>query len=139
MAACQNSGTTGSEPLTEPLAMPSRKTARLFKEFEQYGIRPEEIYLTNGKHGIEWTEGLATAKSLKTPEGQWTLDGLKFAAEKAATLKVGGEDYLELPAGSKSVVHFPDGTTEKAAHIWIRNDGGKTFHGHPRIGVGKQK
>lgn len=87
--------------------------------------------MENGKHGIDWTEGPNTAKLENLPQGQWTLEDLKFAAEKAATLKVGQSDFSALPGESKSVVHLPDGKTVKATRIFVRNDG-ETFHGHPR-------
>jgi hypothetical protein len=52
---------------------------------------------------------------------------------KAATLKAGEGGYFELPAGHKSKVHLPDGSTVPATHIWVRNNGTGTFHVHPLI------
>lgn len=97
-------------------------------------LRPETIYLGNKKHGINWKQGPATAKSLRTPQGQWTQKDFDFAAEKAATLKPGEGQWFPLPEGSTSVVHMPDGTTVKAIHIWVRNNGSGTFHGYPGLG-----
>lgn len=97
-------------------------------------LKPEGKYTGSGKHGVNWKEGAATAKSTGKPQGQWgSLDDLAFAGEKAATLKPRAGDYFELPAGHTSKVHLPDGTTVNATHIWVRNNGTGTFHGYPLV------
>jgi hypothetical protein len=95
-------------------------------------LKPEGKYLKGKKHGVNWTEGPATAKSLKKSQGQWgsTAD-LDFAGEKASTLKPGEGRWFDLPEGHSSVVHRPDGTTVPANRIWVRNNGTGTFHGYP--------
>ena len=39
--------------------------------------------------------------------------------------------FFDLPSGSNSIVHLPDGTTVGATRIWVRNNGTGTFHGAP--------
>ncbi len=95
-------------------------------------LKPEAKYLGSKKHGVNWKEGAATAKSLNSPEGQWSKADLDFAAKKAATLKPGETGTFELPAGSTSKVYMPDGSVVPATHIWIRNNGTGTFHGYPK-------
>jgi hypothetical protein len=96
------------------------------------GLRPEAKYLKGKKHGIKWTEGPATAKKTGTPQGQWgSKSDLDFAGEKASTLEPGKGGWFDLPKGSNSVVHRPDGTTVPATRIWVRNNGSGTFHGYP--------
>jgi hypothetical protein len=95
-------------------------------------LRPEAKYLRGAKHGLQWTEGPAEALKTGKPQGQWgSKADLDFAAEKAAMLKTGEGGYFDLPPGSKSVVHRPDGTTVPATRIWVRNNGTGTFHGAP--------
>jgi len=94
-------------------------------------IRPEAKYNSSGKHGVNWKEGSATAKSTGKPQGQWTKTDLDFATQKASTLKPGESGYFDLPSGSTSIVHMPDGSTVSATKIWIQNNGTGTFHGYP--------
>jgi hypothetical protein len=94
-------------------------------------LKPEAKYLGSKKHGINWKEGPATAKSANTPQGQWSKKDLDFAAQKAATLKPGENGTFKLPNGSTSKVYMPDGSVVPATHIWIRNNGTGTFHGYP--------
>jgi RHS repeat-associated protein len=95
-------------------------------------LRPEEKYLGSKKHGLDWKEGPAEARKTGKPQGQWGSQAdLDFAAEKAAGLKPGEGAYFDLPPGSLSVVHKPDGTTVPATRIWVRNNGTGTFHGAP--------
>jgi len=94
-------------------------------------IRPEAKYKGPGKHGVKWKERKATAKSTNKPQGQWSEEDLKFAKEAAKTLGAGESGYFDLPEGSTSQVHLPDGTTVPAGRIWIRNNGTGTFHGYP--------
>lgn len=102
-------------------------------------LDPEEGYLGSKKHGIKWTEGPAQAKNpnkngKKVAQGQWgSTEDLDYAGEMAATLEPNKGGYFPLPAGSKSVVHMPDGTTKQATHIWVRNNGTGTFHGYPMV------
>lgn len=49
----------------------------------------------------------------------------------ASTLKPGESAYFDLPVGSKSIVHMPDGTTQNATKMWIKNKGTGTWHGYP--------
>ena len=75
------------------------KTETKKAESETKKLKPEGKYLKGKKHGVEWTEGPATAKSLKKPQGQWSLADLEFASEKASTLEPGKSDTFDLPAG----------------------------------------
>lgn len=49
----------------------------------------------------------------------------------ANTLKLGESGYFDLPEGSQSIVHMPDGTTQAATRMWIRNNGTGIWHGYP--------
>ncbi len=94
--------------------------------------RPEAKYLGTGKHGLGWTEGSATARSLGKPQGQWgSKSDLDYAAEKAGSLKPGEGQWFDLPEGHSSVVHRPDGTSVPARRFWVRNNGTGTFHAYP--------
>lgn len=99
-------------------------------------LRPEAKYLGSGKHGVNWKEGPATAKMsingrAPTPQGLWSKADLEYAATKASTLEKGQAAWFDLPPGSTSVVHMPDGTTVPATKMWLRNNGTGTFHGYP--------
>jgi hypothetical protein len=95
-------------------------------------LRPEQGYLGSKKHGINWTEGAATAKSTQTPQGQWgRVSDLEFAGRKAAGLKPGKGAYFDLPEEHSSFVWRVDGTRVPAKRIWVRNSGTGTFHGYP--------
>jgi RHS repeat-associated protein len=95
------------------------------------GLRPEGKYLRGGKHGIDWKEGIALAKT-DGPQGQWgSKTDLAYAGDKAATLNPGEGHSFPLPDGHTSVVHRPDGTTVRANNFWVRNNGTGTFHGFP--------
>ena len=63
--------------------------------------------------------------------GQWAPSDLDYATEMANTLKPGESGYFDLPEGAQSVVHMPDGTTQPATRMWIRNNGTGTWHGYP--------
>ena len=97
-------------------------------------LRPEKIYAGSKKHGINWTEGPATAKSLGKPQGQWSQADSDYGGQMASALKPGEGASFALPEGSTSVVHLPGGSTVPATHIWVRNNGTGTFHGYPRLG-----
>jgi hypothetical protein len=96
------------------------------------GLRPESKYTGSKKHGVEWNEGIATAKKTGKPQGQWgsTAD-LEYAGKKAATLKPGEGGWFQFEKGHSSVVHRADGTTVNASKFWVRNNGSGTFHGYP--------
>ena len=94
-------------------------------------VKPESAVKGSKKHGVKWKEGPARAKATGTPQGQWSESDLDYATEKANTLKPGENGYFDLPEGSKSVVHMPDGTTQPATRMWIRNNGTGTWHGYP--------
>ena len=95
-------------------------------------LRPEEKYLKGKKHGLEWAEGPAFAKSTGIPQGQWgSISDLEYAGMQASTLEPGEGGWFDLPEGHSSVVHRPDGTTVPARRIWVRNNGNGTFHGYP--------
>lgn len=95
-------------------------------------LRPEKKYYGSKKHGIEWTEGPATARSTGKPQGQWGGEAdLNFAAERASTLKPGEGGWFDLPEDHSSVVYMPNGETIPATRIWVRNNGTGTFHGYP--------
>jgi RHS repeat-associated protein len=123
---------------------PSESTSNSSKANQQQEIiirnkplEPEKGYRGSKKHGINWTEGKALAKSpnkngVKIPQGQWGSEAdLMYAGEKAATLPKRGYDTFELPEGHSSKVYLPDGRTVDATHIWVRNNGDGTFHGFP--------
>lgn len=94
-------------------------------------VKPEAAVLGSKKHGINWKEGPARAKNTGKPQGQWANSDLDFATEMANTLQPGESGYFDLPQGSESIVHMPDGTTKQATRIWIRNNGTGTWHGYP--------
>ncbi len=94
-------------------------------------VRPESGITGRKKHGVNWTEGPARAKSTGTPQGQWAQSDLEYATEMANKLLPGESRYFDLPEGSKSIVHMPDGTTQYATRMWIRNNGTGTWHGYP--------
>jgi len=95
-------------------------------------LRPEAGYLKGKKHGLKRKEGPARAKNTGNPQGQWgSMDDLNYAGEKAGTLNPGEGTWFDLPEGSSSVVHMPDGTTVDATRIWVKNNGTGTFHGYP--------
>ncbi len=62
---------------------------------------------------------------------QWSKSDLEFAGKQAATLKPREGQFFDLPKGSTSVIHMPDGTTKTASRIWVRNNGSGIFHGYP--------
>jgi hypothetical protein len=80
---------------------------------------------------VNWKEGQARAIKEGKPQGKWDKTDLDFATEKANTLEPGQSGYFDLPEGSKSIVHMPDGTVVPATKIWIRNNGTGTWHGYP--------
>jgi len=97
-------------------------------------IRPEAKYFGSKKHGISWKEGPKLANDVKVPQGQWgSKADLDFASEMAATLEPRQSGWFELPPGSTSLVHMPDGTTKAATKIFVRNNGTGTFHGYPAL------
>ena len=96
-------------------------------------IRPEKGYTGSKKHGIDWTECPATAKSLNIPQGRWSQADLDFAAQQAKCLKPREAGWFKLPEGATSKIYMPDGSEITAEYIWIRNNGIGTFHGYPGI------
>lgn len=94
-------------------------------------VRPEAAVLGSKKHGVKWKEGRARAVKDGKPQGQWHESDLNFATEKANTLKPRESGVFDLPPGSKSIVHMPDGTTKPATKMWVRNNGTGTWHGYP--------
>jgi hypothetical protein len=92
--------------------------------------KPEAKYLGSKKHGLGWKEGPATAKKTGKPQGQWGAEDLEQGGIEAATLEPGQGQFFKLQ-DSDSVVHMPDGTTQPAAGMWVRNNGTGTFHGYP--------
>jgi len=94
-------------------------------------IKPEAALTGSKKHGVNWNEGTARAKSTGKPQGRWAQSDLQYATEKANTLKAGESSYFDLPKGSQSVVYMPDGTVQPASRMWIRNNGTGTWHGYP--------
>jgi RHS repeat-associated protein len=94
-------------------------------------VKPEAAVNGSKKHGVNWKEGPARAKNEGKPQGQWNKADLDYATEKANTLKPGENGYFDLPSGSKSIIHLPDGTTVPATKMWVRNNGTGTWHGYP--------
>ena len=70
---------------------------------ESKTVRPESVVAGSKKHGVKWKEGAARAKEKGKPQGQW----------------------------AQSIVHMPDGSTQPATRMWIRNNGTGTWHGYP--------
>ncbi|EAD0635525.1 hypothetical protein NU07_11540 [Listeria monocytogenes] len=112
-------------------------TKDLFSNIEKAGdgkeqiVKPEAAATGSKKHGVKWKEGPARAMATGKAQGQWGKEDLDFATEKANTLGAGESAYFELPTGSTSKIHMPDGTTKPATKIWIRNNGTGTWHGYP--------
>ena len=94
-------------------------------------VKPEAAVTGSKKHGINWKEGPARAKATGNPQGQWAKSDLDYATKMANTLKPGESAYFNLPEGFKSIVHMPDGSTQPATQMWIRNNGTGTWHGYP--------
>ena len=94
-------------------------------------VKPESAVTGSKKHGVNWKEGPARAKATGNPQGQWAASDIDYATEMANTLGAGESGYFDLPEGSESIVHMPDGTTQQATQMWIRNNGTGTWHGYP--------
>lgn len=94
-------------------------------------VKPEAAVKGSKKHGVKWKEGPARAKSTGNPQGQWAEGDLDYASQMANTLKPGESGYFDMPEGSESIVHMPDGSTQSATRMWIRNNGTGTWHGYP--------
>ena len=94
-------------------------------------VKPEAAVTGSKKHGINWKDGPARAKATGNPQGQWAKSDLDYATKMANTLKPGESACFNLPEGSKSIVHMPDGSTQPATQMWIRNNGTSTWHGYP--------
>ena len=94
-------------------------------------LRPEAAVTGSKKHGVNWTEGPARAIKEGKPQGQWAASDLDYATEMASTLKPRESAVFDLPEGSQSIVHMPDGTTQPATKMWLRNNGTGTWHGYP--------
>ena len=102
-----------------------------FGKGDSNSVKPEAAVTGSKKHGVNWKEGPARAKATGNPQGQWAKSDLDYATEMANTLKPGESGYFDLPEGSQSIVHMPDGTTQSATRMWIRNNGTGTWHGYP--------
>ncbi|MBQ4522881.1 MAG: hypothetical protein IJA10_08005 [Lachnospiraceae bacterium] len=98
---------------------------------DRKSVKPEAAVTGSKKHGVNWKEGPARAKATGKPQGQWAKSDLDYATEMANTLKPGESAYFDLPEGSQSIVHMPDGTTQLETKMWIRNNGTETWHGYP--------
>ncbi len=109
----------------------AKKSSSKDKENKGKSVKLEAAVKGSKKHGIKWKEGSARAKKEGKPQGQWNEDDLEFATQRANELKPGESDYFNLPKGSKSIVHMPDGTIIPATKIWIRKNGTGTWHGYP--------
>ncbi len=94
-------------------------------------VKPESAVTGSKKHGVNWKEGPARAKSTGNPQGQWAQSDLEYATEMANTLKPRESGYFSLPEGAQSIVYMPDGTVQPATQMWIRNNGTGTWHGYP--------
>ena len=96
-------------------------------------VRPEAGLTGSRKHGVNWTEGPARARSTGNPQGQWAESDLEYATNMANSLEPGQSAYFDLPEGSESIVHMPDGSVVNANSIWVRNNGTGTWHGYPLV------
>jgi hypothetical protein len=97
------------------------------------GLRAESGLLGSKKHGVRWTEGPARARNTGIPQGQFGSEAdVAFAVEQAQGLAPGEHAIFNLPEGSTSVVHMPDGSTRPATRVWVRhNSNGVTVHAYP--------
>ena len=93
--------------------------------------------------------GEATGAAAKPAAGEATGAAAKPAAETTSEAEPADEAAAE-PTGpnrwnfrfwkrrparrkiqTESIVHMPDGTTQSATRMWIRNNGTGTWHGYP--------
>jgi hypothetical protein len=83
-------------------------------------IFAERKLLGSGKHGVNWTEGAARAKSTGLPQGQFgSVADVDFAVSKGRELGPGNKGIFDLPEGHTSIVHLPDGTTAPASKVFL--------------------
>ncbi len=75
----------------------------------------------NGKHGINWTEGPARARKEGKAQGQFKSPAdLEFVLASAKDIGVGGQQVINLPGDSTSILHQPAGTTIAANRVYIK-------------------
>ena len=88
-------------------------------------------YGGGGGASTRWTRTAWLAPHLDPgtgSQGQWAADDLSIATDAAATLAPRQHAVFDLPPGSSSVVHMPDGSTVVATRFWVRNNGSGTWH-----------
>ena len=130
--AGSKSGTTTSKPnQEEALKSGQAKQTKAKNKEGSRTVKPEAAVTGSKKHGVEWKEGPARAKATGNSQGQWAKSDLDYATQMANTLQPGDSGYFDLPEGSQSIVHMPDGTTQQATRMWIRNNGTGMWHGYP--------
>ncbi len=115
---------TGSTRLSEA-RLPAIEEIDALDEFSAEEISGDDFEVV-WRRALEWFEiyELATASA----ERCLTLRSQRM---QRRALGPGQWGYFDLPAGSQSVVHLPDGTTVQATRFWVRNNGTGTWHGYP--------
>ena len=86
----------------------------------------------SGKHGVDWTEGTARAKSTGIAQGQFGSQAdVDFAVAKGNELGLGKTGIFDLPGGHTSVVHMPDGTVRPASKVFVKVYPSGKVHAYP--------
>lgn len=110
------------------------KLAALRQGIIKDGIRyyPEAKLLGNKKHGIGWSEALASAISEGIPQGQFgSLEDVRFAVEKGAELGLDQIGFFDLPSDHTSFVAMPDGSIVTASRILVKVYSNGKVHSYP--------
>ena len=98
-------------------------------------FRAEKGLRGSQKHGVHWTEGSATAKSLNKPQGRFVSEqDVRFLEDMAESLEAGYSapaGGLPLPPGHGMVVHMPNGSVVPATRIWFKIRPSGVIHGYP--------
>jgi hypothetical protein len=95
-------------------------------------IRGEAGLYGSKKHGVGWKEGPALAKARGAPVGQFgSVADVDFAVELGRKLGPGGEGIYNLPPGSSSIVHMPNGTTVSATRVFVMVRESGVVHAYP--------
>jgi len=96
---------------------------------------PEAKLLGSAKHGVEWREGAATARSLGIPQGQFgSAVDVDFAVKEGARLGLTGAANgasVSLPTDSTCFTWNVDGTTSRVTQLFIKVYPSGKVHGYP--------
>ena len=96
---------------------------------------PEKALLTNGKHGVSWTEAFARAKKMNKPQGKWgSKADIDYAVNVAKSQRIppGSEASIPLPPGHACTVAYPNGCVLRADYVWIKIHKNGKIHGYPK-------